>query len=56
MGVDKALAEKLRRACRKERKAFNELCDNTEDAPDACANYLKAKASRKRLEAKVESA
>ena len=55
--LDQKSAEKLKRACRKERKAFNDLCDCAKgEERDCCEAYRKAKKARKNLEAKLESA
>lgn len=55
--IDQKSAEKLKRACRKERKTFNELCDcDKGQEPDCCEAYLKAKKTRKKLSDQMESA
>lgn len=55
--MDRKDTEKFKRACRKERRTFNDLCDCAKgDEQDCTEAYLKAKKARKRLEAKVESA
>lgn len=55
--MDQKTAEKLKRACRKERKAFNDLCDCAKgEEQECCEVFLKAKNARKKLVEKVESA
>jgi hypothetical protein len=54
--IDPKQADKLRRACRKERKCFETLCDEKDNVGDNCEAYLKARNTRKKICDQVESA
>lgn len=47
--MDPKEADKLRRACRKERKCFETLCDEKDNVVENAEAYVKAKKTRKKM-------